>query len=565
MTSKPHAFGRLIWTCGGDFGTAGAFSLAINLLYLAGPLYMLQVYDRVVPSASETTLLMLTLGLLVAYLALAGLDVVRARVLTRASLRLDRRIAPRIMTAIIGRPHGADVARSQALRDFDSFRQFVGGAGIHAIFDLPWAPIYIAVIFMLHWTLGAFAAGCCVLLVLMAVANEWLVGRPLAEANVAVSRNYGFTEMSLRNIEAIRAMDLTEGLLRRWSRDRDVALERQVTASDRAAAVQSTIRFLRLSMQSVILGLGAYLVIQRDLTGGAIFAASLLLGRALAPVEQLVGAWRGLVSVRDAFRRLSRLLAGGAGAAPSIELPRPAGRLTVEDLTCVVPGTTRMLLRGVSFALEPGEVLGVIGASGAGKSTLVRHLVGVLAPAAGAVRLDDADVSLWARGTLGRHVGYLPQDIELFADTVAANIGRFRTGDDEAVIRAARLAGVHELILRLPAGYDTEVGDGGAELSGGYRQRIALARAVYGEPSLVVLDEPSSNLDAAGDVALDACVRALKQRGVTVVVVSHRPGAIGLADKLLVINEGAVAMFGTRAEILSRLQPREVVSEARSA
>ena len=565
MASDSFTLHRLVRAGGANLGTAGAFSLAINLLFLAGPLYMLQVYDRVVPSASTTTLVMLTLALLLSYLTLASLDVVRARVLTRASLRLDRRIAPRVMTAIIERSAGLGPARSQLLRDFDSVRQFVGGAGIHAIFDLPWAPIYIGVIFMLHWTLGAFALGCGAVLVLMALVNEWLVRAPLEEANAAAARNYGFTEMSLRNVEAIRAMGMTDGLLQRWGRDRDRTLERQVVASDRAALVQSTIRFLRLSMQSVILGMGAYLVIQRDVTGGAIFAASLLLGRALQPVEQLVGAWRTLVSVRGAARRLGQLLAPGAAAAPSVALPRPAGSLAVEGLAYILPGTIRPLLRGVSFDLEPGEVLGVIGPSGAGKSTLVRHLVGVLAPTAGAVRLDGADVSHWARGTLGRHIGYLPQDIELFADTVAANISRFGPGDDAAVIDAARLAGVHELILRLPAGYDTEVGEGGAVLSGGIRQRIALARAVYGAPSLVVLDEPGSNLDADGDAALDACIGALKQRGVTVVLVSHRPGAIGIADKLLVIDDGAVVLFGRSADVMARLRPREVVNQEKSA
>ena len=565
MIGNNAAFRQLLRTSGAAFGTAGAFSLAINLLYLAGPLYMLQVYDRVVPSASETTLVMLTLALVLAYLTLAGLDVVRARVLTRASLRLDRKIAPRVMTAIIEWPGGLGAARSQLLRDFDNFRQFVGGTGIHALFDLPWAPIYVVVIFMLHWALGAFAVGCGALLVLLALANEWLVGGPLAEANAAAARNYSFTEMSLRNVEAIRAMGMTGGLLQRWARDRDRTLERQVVASDRGASVQSLIRFLRLTMQSVILGLGAYLVIQRDMTGGAIFAANLLLGRALQPVEQLVGAWRNLVAVRGAYRRLGQLFAVSTGAAPGLVLPRPTGALSAEGVTYVPPGTTKYLLRGVSLTLEPGEVLGVIGPSGAGKSTLVRHLVGVLAPTAGAVRLDGADVSVWSRGTLGQHVGYLPQDIELFADTIATNISRFRPGDDDAVIRAAKLAGVHELILRLPAGYDTEAGEAGAVLSGGYRQRIALARAVYGEPSLVVLDEPGSNLDADGDAALDGCVRELKQRGITVVLVSHRPGAIGMADKLLVINDGAAVLFGPTTEVLKQLRPREVVSEARSA
>jgi len=553
LSKKPDELRLLLRTCSGYFVTAAIFSLAINLLYLAGPLYMLQVYDRVISSASEVTLVMLTIALLMAFMALAGLDAVRARVLTRASIRLDRRIAARIMTAIIDRSGSFGSARSQLLRDFDTFRQFITGAGIHAIFDLPWAPIYIAVIFMLHPALGAFALGCSMVLILMALLNEWMVKQPLSESGAAASRNYGFTEMSLRNTEVVRAMGMTDGLLRRWSRDRDRMLERQVLASDRAAGMQSTIRFLRLSMQSVILGLGAYLVIERVATGGAMFAASLLLGRALQPVEQIVGSWRNLVSARGAFLRVRELLAASPVRASGLSLPRPLGQLAVEGLSFVPPVSSKPILRGVGFGVEPGEVLGVIGPSGAGKSTLARHLVGVLTPSAGAVRLDGADVCVWARSTLGRHVGYLPQDIELFSDTIAANISRFQVGEDNAVIAAARMADVHEMILRLPNGYDTEVGEGGAILSGGYRQRIALARAVYGNPSLVVLDEPSSNLDADGDAALTDCIIQLKEQGTTVVIVSHRPSTIGVVDKILVLRDGAAEMFGPRAEIMARL------------
>src|SRR5436190_3793054 len=388
---------------------------------------MLQVYDRVVPSSSATTLVMLTLGLLMAYLALAGLDAMRARVLTRASVKLDRKIASAVVTASIDQP-ALGGTRSQYLRDFDSFRQFVSGAGIHALFDLPWAPIYIAVIFMLHWTLGAFALACGLMLVLMALANEWLVGGPLAGANTAAARNYNFTEMSLRNTEAIRAMGMTGGLLQRWGRDRDQMLGSQVVASDRSAAIQSIIKFLRLSMQSVILGLGAYLVIEHTATAGAMFAASLLLGRALQPVEQIVATWRGIVSVRSSLNRLHQLFDVIAAQGTSLALPRPTGHLSIEGLSFVAPGSPRPLLRNVSFELAAGEILGVIGPSGAGKSTLARHLVGVLAPTAGNVRLDGADVTAWARNGLGQHVGYLPQDIELFSDTVAINVNRFQPG-----------------------------------------------------------------------------------------------------------------------------------------
>jgi PrtD family type I secretion system ABC transporter len=330
-------------------------------------------------------------------------------------------------------------------------------------------------------------------------------------------------------------------------------LDRQVAASDRAATMQSIIRFLRLSMQSLILGLGAYLVIERLATVGAMFAASILLGRALQPVEQIVGSWRNLVSARGAFLRVRELLAANPPHETGLTLPRPKGRLSVEGLTFVAPVNPRPILRGVSFDIDPGEVLGIIGPSGAGKSTLARHIVGVLRPTAGAVRLDGADVAVWTKSSLGQHLGYLPQDIELFADTVATNINRFQDGEDKETILAAQMAGVHEMILRLADGYDTQVGEGGAILSGGYRQRIGLARAVYGNPSMVVLDEPSSNLDADGDAALADCILQLKKRGTTVVIISHRPSTLNVVDKILVLRDGIAEMFGPRHEIMSRL------------
>ena len=544
---------RVFDACRRYFVTALLFSLAINLLYLASPLYMLQVYDRVVSSGSHVTLVMLTLVLLVALAALAGLDSVRARILARASIHLDRLLAGRVVTVTMESAARGATARSQPLRDFDSFRQFITGSGIHAVFDLPWAPIYIGVIFLLHPWLGTFALGSAIVLVLMALLNERMVRQPLTEANNAATRNYSFTEMSLRNSEVVQAMGMMPGLLNRWSRERNLVLEHQAVASDRAATTQSMIRFLRLAMQSLILGLGAYLVIERLATVGAMFAASILLGRALQPVEQIVGYWRNLTSARSAFRRVRELLKANPPRDPALSLPRPAGRLSVEGLTYVLPGTTRSILRNVSFRIEPGEILGIIGPSGAGKSTLARQLVGVLSPTTGAVRLDGADVAPWPRESLGRHLGYLPQDIELFSDTVAANVSRFRKDDDADVIEAAQLAGVHDMILRLPGGYETQIGDGGAVLSGGHRQRIGLARAIYGNPSLVVLDEPSSNLDSDGDAALLSCIAELKKRGATVVMISHRPNTLGAVDKLLVLRDGTLEVFGARDEVISRI------------
>jgi len=406
---------------------------------------------------------------------------------------------------------------------------------------------------MLHPLLGAFAFACAIVLLLMALLNEFVVRKPLSEAGEAASRNYGFTEMSLRNTEVVRAMGMTDGLLRRWARDRYRMLERQVAASDRAAIIQSVIKFLRLSMQSLILGLGAYLVIERSVTAGAMFAASILLGRALQPVEQIVGSWRNLVAARAAFHRVRELLTGHPTQEVRLALPRPSGKIQVDGVTYIVPGISKPILRGVTFKVEPGDVLGVIGPSGSGKSTLARHLVGVLRPYAGSVRLDGADICQWPNDSRGLYVGYLPQDVELFADTVANNISRFRAGEDDEIIKAAQLAGLHELILQLPNGYETHVGDGGAVLSGGFRQRVGLARAVYGSPSVVVLDEPNSNLDGDGDAALADCILRLKQRGTSIVIISHRPSALGVVDKLLVLRDGVLEIFGPRAEVVQRL------------
>lgn len=551
---KPDEIIFVLHQCRRYFLTALIFSLAINLLYLISPIYMLQIYDRVIASASEVTLAMLTIILIAALIALSLLDFVRARLLTQASLQINQLLSNRIIAASMQSATKVSLLDNLPLKDFDTFRQFITGPGIHAVFDLPWTPVYIIIIFMLHPFLGGFALVSSIILVLMAFLNEYLVRSPLSAANAAAANNYNFTEMALRNAEVVQAMGMVPGLLDRWSRDRNVALERQSLASDRAAAMQSAIRFLRIAMQSLILGLGAYLVIEHLTTIGSMFAASFLLGRALQPVEQIVASWRSLVSARSAYQRIHQLLNQNPDVGSMLILPKPEGRLSVEALNYVIPGTNRHILRHVTLQIEPGESVGIIGPSGTGKSTLLRQIIGILAPSAGVVRIDDADVSTWPRNLLGPHIGYLPQDIELFSDSVVANISRFQTGMNNDVLEAARLAGVHEMILRLPNGYETQVGEGGAILSGGYRQRIGLARAVFGNPSLVVLDEPSSNLDKDGEVALLACLAELRRRKTSVILVSHQVSTLDEVDKILVLKEGAVEFFGSRVDFLAQAQ-----------
>ncbi|WP_081688006.1 type I secretion system permease/ATPase [Rhizobium mesoamericanum] len=528
---------------------AGFFSLAVNLLYLAGPIYMLQVYDRVMSSGSVTTLVMLSLILLLAYLCLVGLDIVRGRILSRAGIRMDTLLSQRLLLASLERPE----ARSQPLRDLDTIRQFATGGGIQALFDLPWVPLYLIVLFLLHPLLGMFALCGGVVIGAMAFINELVLRKALSEAGDASNRNYAFTDVTLRNAESVNAMGMAHNLILRWSDDRNLMLHRQLLAGDRGGFIGGVIKFVRMSMQSIVLGLGAFLVIERMATAGIMFAGSMLLGRALQPIEQVVAHWRSFVSARDAYARIDKLLAAVPAERPGILLPRPTGTLCVENVVFAA-SAKKPILKGVSFRVEAGEAMGVIGPSGAGKSTLARLLMGVAMPSAGAVRLDGANIAQWPKSRLGRYLGYMPQDIELFPDTIAANICRFEAGEDHMVVEAAKMAGVHDLILQLPQGYDTRIGAGGAILSGGTRQRIGLARAVYGLPNLVVLDEPSSNLDTVGDLALGECLRHLKEHGRTVVVISHRAATIAAVDKLLVLKDGLVEAFGERDDLMRRFR-----------
>jgi len=536
------------------FVYAGLFSVVVNLLLLVPALYMLQLFDRVITSRNESTLVLLTFIAVFALGMMSLLDAVRARLLAAAAAALDRHLGPKVLGGLLAqtaRLSGAE--HLNGLRDVNTLRAFLLGPGVLAVFDAPWMPLFLALIFVFHPVLGIFALGGAVTMVLIAVANERFTRKPLERVQVEARRAGRYVDSAVRNAEVATALGMLPALTRRWSALNDRVLREQAAASATGGAFSSATKFTRQLVQIVMLAVGAYLVVDQQASPGIMMASSIILGRALAPVELLVGSWRTLVELRGALARLSKLLAATPAAVEGLELPVPRGAVAVERLVFGLRQGERPILRGLSFSIEAGESLGLIGPSAAGKSTLARLIVGVWLPNVGNVRLDGADISSWPRERLGPHIGYLPQDVELFAGSVAENIARLGEPDSAAVIRAAQRAGVHDLVLRLPKGYDSEVGDGGAALSPGQRQRIGLARALYGEPRLVVLDEPNANLDTEGDEALMRALRDLKQAGVTTIVVAHRPSLLAGMDKLLVLRDGAIEMFGPRAEIMARV------------
>lgn len=536
----------------GAFGSVGIFSFFINALMLTIPLYMLQVYGRVLASRSEDTLLMLTILALGLLLTLGLLDLARSRVLVRVGARFDNRLSDPVLSAmLVDRLRGQRTNHSQPLRDLETIRTFLTGAGLLSLFDAPWTPIFILIIFVLHPVLGFVALGGALILFTLAIVGELITRGPLKEASRVSVNSHAFAESSLRNAEAIQAMGMMTGLLRRWIRRHEAAIALQALASDRAGGVSASAKIVRQLLQIAMLGVGAYLAIRQVITPGVMVVASVIMARALAPVELAINSWRSFLSARSAYARLQDLMTRWQPAQEPMKLPKPSGVLVVEGVVAAPPGATKAILKGVSFALSKGEMLGLIGPNAAGKSTLARLLVGVWEPTAGHIRLDGADVCQWSREQLGPHVGYLPQDVELFDGTVAENIARFfHESNGEKVVAAAERAGVHDLILALPDGYDTQIGEGGRVLSAGQRQRIALARALYGDPVLIVLDEPNSNLDAEGEEALRTALTNLRANNKTVVVIAHRPAIINAVDKLLVLRDGRVNMFGPPAKVL---------------
>ncbi|MQU08783.1 type I secretion system permease/ATPase [Pseudomonas helleri] len=538
------------------FFNIGLFSAVINLLMLAPALYMLQVYDRVLASGNEMTLLMLTLMILGLFGLMGALEWVRSQVVIRLGTQMDMRLNQRVYDAAFeAQLSTSSPAAGQALNDLTSLRQFATGNALFAFFDAPWFPVYLWVIFMFSPWLGLLALGGAVMLMLLAWLNQRVSQGPLKAASELSVEATQQASAHLRNAEAIEAMGMLGTLRGHWLAQHTAFLAQQNLASEKTASVGAWSKGVRLALQSLVLGLGALLAVQGQITAGMMIAGSILMGRVLSPIDQLIGVWKQWTSARLAYQRLESLLQAHPARPPRMALPVPRGELAVEQLSASAPGTRRATLSNLSFTLPAGQVLGVIGPSGCGKSTLARLLIGVWQPLAGKVRLDGAQLSQWDKQQLGPHLGYLPQDIQLFAGTIAQNIARFAQVDADKVLAAAQMAGVHSLILQMPEGYDTRLGDGGAGLSGGQKQRIGLARALYGLPALIVLDEPNANLDEAGEQALLQAIAQLKQLKRTLILITHKPNVLTLTDQLLILREGQLQAFGPTAKVLAAPKP----------
>lgn len=542
--------------CRNSFLAIGLFSCFINLLMLVPSFYMLQVYDRVVSTGSEPTLLMLTLIMVMLLASMGSLEWVRSRILVRVSNQLDIQLTDRLYDASfrLAVMSGGRRSSAQPLSDMTALRQFLTSNGLLAFFDAPWIPIYLAVMFAFHPWFGWFGIVCALLLCALAVVNERATQPLLKQANQENLQASQATERHLHNAEVVSAMGMLGDLRGHWREMNNQVLLSQSQASDRAGLLSSISKTFRQVMQSLVLGIGAYLAIKQEISPGMMIAGSILLGRALAPVDQIIGSWKGVIAARGQYQRLNDLLQQIASEPERMALPAPEGGIRVENLTLVPPGGELPTVRNLSFTIPAGSSVAIVGPSGAGKSSLARALLGIWPPRSGCVRLDEADINQWNREALGPYVGYLPQDIELFEGTIAENIARFSNVNADWVVEAARLAGVHELILQLPQGYDTVIGSNGQGLSGGQRQRIALARAVYGKPRLVVLDEPNSSLDENGERMLLSALSELQKNGCTYVVISHRPGLLQIVDRLLVLNTGELVAYGPTEKVLQHLR-----------
>jgi PrtD family type I secretion system ABC transporter len=526
-------------------GRVAGFSFLINLLMLVSPLYMLQIYDRVLSSRSGPTLLYLTLFAAACLITMAALELVRSRILVRLGGKLDGLLSREVFNSVLNNGH-----TGQSFRDLDNVRAFLTGAGMLALLDAPWTPVYIVLVYALHPMLGHVALAGAVILFVLGLINERATRAPLMKAGMEMAASTQFAELSARNSDVVHAMGMLPGLQSVWRKRHDMGLRLQAEASDRAGEVAATAKFVRIFLQVAILGVGAYLVIKQEASAGAMIAASIIMGRGLAPVESAIGAWRGFLQAREGYSRIKEELEKDGRSADPMPLPAPSGALSLENVIALPPGGQKPVINNISVELKAGVCLGITGPSAAGKSSLARLMVGVWKPASGTIRLDGVNLATWQREEVGPHIGYLPQDIELFPGTVAENIARFGRVDSSLVIEAATLAGAHQMILDLPNGYDTLIGPAGNNLSGGQRQRIGLSRAFYGMPSLIVLDEPSSNLDAEGEAAVRQAIDALREMGKTVVVIAHRPSLLGGTNVMMVIQRGVVTSFGPTHQVM---------------
>lgn len=542
--------------CKSSFIIAGVFSMFINLLMLAPAFYMMQTYNRVLSSGSHTTLLMLTLILVFLLVTMGGLEWVRSRVLVRTSSKLDSLLTDRMFDTSFKQSlySAGTVSNAQPLQDLNGLRQFMTGNGFFAFFDAPWLPLYLAVMFMFSPWYGLMAVFASVVLIVMAVLNERSTAHLFEESAKHQAQAQNMAATNLRNAEVIESMGMLDQVRNRWRKSASESLYWQSLASDKAAGFATTSKTFRLTVQSLILALGAILVLDTQISPGAMIAGSILLGRALAPIDTLIGSWRQFVTARVQYARLNQLLDQLPPDTERMTLPAPRGAIRVEQAVIGPPKMNIPVIKGVSFEIRPGDTVAVIGPSASGKSTLARGILGIWPALAGKVRLDGADINHYNRSELGPHVGYLPQDIELFDGTISENIARFGEVNPEKVVTAAQAAGVHDMILQLPGGYDTPIGQGGSALSGGQRQRIGLARALYGDPVLVVLDEPNSNLDEQGEMALARCLKTLKERGATTVLVTHRPNILGIVDRIMVLNDGRITLFDTKEKVLETMK-----------
>jgi len=555
--------GEALRACRTAFIGVGVMSCMINLLYLTGSLFMLEVYDRVLPSRSVPTLVGLIILAGGLYAAQGILDLIRGRILGRVGTSLDEALNARVFDIVVRLPLtvGGRNEGLQPLRDLDNVRGFLGGMGPGAFFDLPWLPFYLAICFAFHVLIGLTALVGAIILVTLTIMTEFLSRAPARQALGLAARRNDLAAASRRNAEVLVAMGMSGRLSRRWSEANQHYLDGNQRASDVSSGLGAIAKVMRMLLQSAVLAVGAYLVIHQEATAGIIIAGSILSARALAPVDLAIAHWKSFMAARQSWARLNRLLDSMPARATPTLLQNPSSRLSVEAVSMMAPGDQRVIVQDVTFALSAGNGLGIIGPSGSGKSSLVRALVGVWQPARGKVRIDGAALDQWSSDVLGRHLGYLPQDVELFAGSVAQNICRFDTeATSDSIITAAKEAGVHEMIIKMREGYDTQVGEQGTALSAGQAQRVALARALYGNPFVIVLDEPNSNLDTEGDEALTRAIRGARERGAIVVVVAHRPIGIEAVDQLLVLRDGRMQAFGPKETVLGQVLQQRVAA-----